>query len=71
MEFQSLDFYCFNLIYEIEAGRNRLSAPERADAYERQARKRGGLLQLISSFGAALPSVPGQARLLRNLTHWS
>lgn len=67
MEFQCLDMYCLNLIYEIEASRNRDFASGLADAHARQLRKRRRLLPMISNLVATLPSVLGSARLLWNL----
>ena len=68
MEFQCLDMYCLNLIYEIEASRNRDFASGLADAQARQPSRRGRLLPMISHLVAALRSALGEAQVLRNLT---
>jgi hypothetical protein len=68
MEFQSLDMYCLNLIYEIEATRNRDSASGLADAQPRRSRKRRRLFPMISKLVATLPSVLASAGLRRTVT---
>jgi hypothetical protein len=62
MEFQFLDFYCLDLVYEIEIRRHRLSTPDRADADQRQPPRRRRLLPMISNLVATLRPVPGSAR---------
>jgi hypothetical protein len=57
MEFQFLDMYCLDLIYEIEAARNCSSVAYRADSAGQQQRNHRLLPRMVSDLFVALRSV--------------